>query len=166
MQKEAADIINMWEIMGRCIKGQGNIINQKEIEIDIVRKTGGSLTFKIFLRTNVLREIERIVIEETKKLYKKDDNGHDLSRYLARYGGIVFSDSNMEVDGSEKLYMLGYVFRQALCNMKKKRVASEKERIRQIFIASDKAKMPTSIFYKKGSFWVKIDGRVFCWMSR
>lgn len=164
MKKLAGEIIAVWECIGAQAQGKGKVLNKDEISLSINHgKRDGEL--EIVVNSEILRVMERIVINETKKLVIKDSGCHHLLRYLAFCGGIEFCPHKIKVRDTELFYALGYIFRQALKNVKNNRIEDDKAiisneagKIVQTFFPG---KRLTSIFYKDGLFQVRVDGGDF-----
>lgn len=164
MKKLVGEIAAVWECIGVQVQGKGKVLSKDEISLSISQGKKDE-ELEIIVNPGILRVIERIVINETKKLVIKDNNRYHLLRYLAFYGGIEFRSHKIKVRDTELFYALGYIFRQALRRVKNNRIdedktiiSNEADKIVRTFFPK---KRLTSIFYRDGLFQIRVDGKEF-----
>lgn len=161
MKNTQDDTVAVWKCIAAKVKGRGKVLDEAETHVHISSgKRSGEVV--IVLSPGVIRVMEKMVTDETKKLAIRNAGKHHLLRYLAFCGGIEFSIRKIKVPNVELFYSLGFIFQQALRCIKRGRVEEEKGAIlnqaEKIVSGLSPKKRATSVYYGGGLFNVKING--------
>ena len=155
------DTIAIWNFLATKIRGRGKVLSEKETEVSITPgKRSGEVNIVLDLR--IMRKMEKMITDESKKLAIKNDKKHHLLRYLAFCGGVAFSPHKIVVPDVELLHALSYIFGRVLRRIKRERVDEEKEVIldqaKEIVPRISPKSRVTSVYYGSGLYNVKISG--------
>jgi hypothetical protein len=161
MKNTQDDTAAIWDFLAAKIRGRGKVLSKKETEVSITPgKRSGEVN--IVLDLGIMRKMEKMITDESKKLAIKKDGKHHLLRYLAFCGGIVFRPHKIVVPDVELLHALSYIFGQALRRTKQDRVDAEKKTIltqaEKIISDFSLKRRITSVYYGGGLFNIKING--------
>jgi hypothetical protein len=161
MKNTQNDITVVWKHLAVKIKGRGKVLSDEETGVSITPgKRSGEVD--IVLNSGIMKVMERMVTNETKKLVAKNGGKYHLLRFLAFCGGIAFSPRKIKVPNLELFYALGFIFQQTLRCIKRGRVEEEKGAIlnqaEKIVSGLLPKRRVTSVYYGSGLFNIKISG--------